>query len=186
MNGKSRGKPRRKCKAPDPEPAAEAHPAYRRPWVKPLLDDALGCLDLAAACRRAGVSLAELVRARATDPAIDGAFQELDDTLRAAAINAVVAKAAAGDLPAIRALTDGTLALLDPTRGDDAMPAHVAEAMIAAGLKAAGTEVPEVPNPVAKLQCPRCHLWSTWDLAPFGPTHGRAADPPPDDSHAGP
>lgn len=51
----------------------------------------------------------DLVRARAADPAIDAAMIEVDELARMMAVNAVVTAAAAGDMKAIKALTDGTL-----------------------------------------------------------------------------
>ena len=105
------GKPAADRRPPPPQP--EPRPAYSRPWVAALVKDAIDTADLGGAARRAGVSLQEISRARADDPAIDAALAEVDQSLRLAATAAVIAQAAAGNLRAIKALTDGTLARLD-------------------------------------------------------------------------
>lgn len=102
---------RAKCKAPPPETPPDT-PSYSRPWFAGLLEDALSTNDVLGACKRAGVRLVDLMRARAADPAIDVAMIEVDVLGRRLAMNSIVTAASLGDLRAVKALTDGTLALL--------------------------------------------------------------------------
>ena len=91
-------------------PKCKAHAQnYTRPWFPAFLADALASADVTGACARADVTLLDLHRLRASDPAADAACLELDQIAGLLARQAVVYAAASGDLKAIRALTDGSL-----------------------------------------------------------------------------
>ena len=134
-----------------------------------LIDDAALSADLPGACRRAGVSLVDLRRWRLRDPAFDLAMVEVDQVVQLSAIEAVRAQAAAGNLKAIRALTDGTLNLLGvavegeaprtPTLAEALAdePPHVRQAAISALHAAQGRPWPEGIRD--KVVCPHCGKW---------------------------
>ena len=103
----SSSKTQHECEKPFPDT-----PSYSRSWFAGFLDDALKTNDVVGSCARAKVTLLDLMRARGADPLIDAAMIEVDEVARMMAINAVVMAAAGGDLRAVKALTDGTLAML--------------------------------------------------------------------------
>jgi hypothetical protein len=112
----------------------------RYPWASAVIADAHRCGDLLAACSRAGISLHELQQARETDPVLDGALLELDSTSGARAAEALRAAAAAGNLRAIKSLSEGMDRKLlgHQVEPDRQLHPHVASAMLSAGLTAAG------------------------------------------------
>ena len=148
MATKSGGSDQRKCKAP-----GRAGP---RADVRAALAAALETGDLPAALKAADLTLPEVLRAADRWPEVAAGLLEVHQVIRQRARMAVEASAAAGDLRAIRAMTDGTLDRLDPSTGQiEGLPPHIAAAMIAAGLTAAGCETPEIPWPA--VLCPHCN-----------------------------
>jgi hypothetical protein len=140
-----------------------------------FLTDALTTADLVGAATRNGVNLVELRRARAMDPGFDLAMAEVDTAMRLAAISAVEAKAAAGDLKAIRALTDGTLGTLIEQTDDEPQPVNLLEAlnqlpirvsnaMLDAKQRAEGQEPPAFLRD--KVQCAFCGKWQDATIDP--------------------
>lgn len=155
-----------KCKAPDPDTG------YSRDWMQGLIADAL-VTDLLGAAKRAGRGLAEIRRLRGEDPKFDAAMQEVDDCTRLAAIAQVEAQAAAGDLRAIRALSNLQELLPQSLRseGQGGLPPHIAAAGLAAQMDALGHPDPfdwhaeeRRPRPI---QCPRCAKWFDYDPRPW-------------------
>lgn len=127
---------------------------FSRPWFAEFLADALKTNDVPGSCARADVTMVDLIRARQCDPAIDAAMIEVDELQRMMAINAVVAAAAAGDLRAVKALTDGSLDVL--TRGltpDE--PEHILMAMDDAKRRVLAEEAPQ-PWRITTVVCPCC------------------------------
>jgi hypothetical protein len=101
------------CKAPLKGPGSpQARPraadgGYSQSWMRGFLADVGATGDLAGGLTRAGLSFVEYRRARNQDLAFDLACLDLDQSVRLAAISAVEAKAAGGDLGAIKLLAKG-------------------------------------------------------------------------------
>lgn len=171
---------RAQCKAqsqtidPPPEPPRKAPGGPETPpWVAALVDDACSTMDLAGAASRAGTTLAKLNRLRASEPGVDAALLEVDVAMAAAARAAVVARAAAGDLAAVRAIADGTLDRLAPSGQAQQLRTSpdVAAAMIAAGIAAAAGHKSTTASVTSR--CPGCQVWLAITvsglIAPPGP-----------------
>ena len=150
-NPKNPGIPPDECKArgrggvetPGDGPRGpQGTPEWPRPWFGGWLAEALRVGDVLAACKSAGVTLTELLRARADSPEIDGACREVDQLVNLRVVEAVKLKAMAGDLKAIRAIADGTLGRLDPDSDERKV-----------------LEVPATIGPeITEVQCP-CGRW---------------------------
>lgn len=121
----------------------------------PFLTDAVSTNDLNGACARAGVHLVEIQRHRSRDPLFDLEMATVEQSLRLAAYSAVQARAAGGDLKAIKALTDGTLNLLAEEPDYEILPLDHPR-LVALVLEIRAEEWERDARSVHDQVCPHC------------------------------
>lgn len=122
---------------------------FSQPWMKPWLEAAASSLSVKEACRAVEVGLAQFLLARQNDLAFDEAALIVDQITDLMIIEAVRLGSLDGDLRSVgmyiklvrvpafipRFVSWSRPARKAPPR-DETLPAHVYEAMIAAGLEA--------------------------------------------------
>jgi hypothetical protein len=113
---------------------------YSEAWMPGFIADATDSLNIVTSAKAHGVSLAELVRHRADDPAFDAAVADVERSIGLAVRETLRGSAANGDTRAASLLMRRRVELADLAGdgpGQEVPLPHVAAAMIAAGLAAA-------------------------------------------------
>ena len=113
-----------------------------QPWMVAWIDAALISGHLVAACKETGVTLAAVHQARRSDAAFAEAYRLCDEVADLRVADSVRNGAAGGD-PRSQALyfakvRDVVLGAEEDRRAGDVLAPEVAEAMVFAGLEAAG------------------------------------------------
>lgn len=130
--------------------------AFTEPWMKPWLEAAAASLSVADACRVVGIGLSQYLMGRRRDLAFDEAALVLDQIVDLMIIESVRLGALDSDMQAVRIYFQSVRlpafiprfvswsrsAPKGPAQ-DEALPPHVYEAMIAAGLAAMEQPPPE-------------------------------------------
>jgi hypothetical protein len=157
---------------------------YTRAWAEGLLDDAEATADVAGACKRAGVSLADVRRLRGTDLNFAADWERVDLAIRLAAVEAVAAKGASGDIKAIRAMTDGTLDRLGLGLGPGSSNAEVwycgAQSTCPSCGKTAMVEIVIHEHPVKQQRWVQVKHWPEFHMVLSGLPHQETETRPTD------
>ena len=82
-------------------------PPFSRPWMASFVADALATADLPKSLERATLGWGDYLRFRREDPAFGLACLEIDWVVRSAMILVLEARAAVGDIRAIKLLSSG-------------------------------------------------------------------------------